>query len=146
RMTTTPGYTIASGTVKSFMLHKKHFHELEQVSPTLMQRLIGYMTERARSFATMKLHQEKVGALGQLAAGIAHELNNPAAAISRIADELTLKLKLNYSLTEKLLAQNINPEHIEYIGKMAKNKESLPNKKLSALQLVRAEDELNDWL
>lgn len=49
---------------------------------------MGYLTERARHFAVKKLQDEKVAALGQLSAGIAHELHNPAAAINRISDEL----------------------------------------------------------
>lgn len=146
RMTHTPGYTYATGKVKSFYLNKKYFNELEQVSPALMQRLIGYMTERARTFATMKLQQEKIGALGQLSAGIAHELNNPASAISRISEELTQKLKLNYELTEKMLEHGVNREHIQSIYQLSQEKETTEKVRLTTLQRVQAEDEVMDWL
>src|SRR4030095_6730929 len=88
RMVVSPGYAYAIGKTKRFSLHKKYFKELEQLNPELIQRLIGYMTERARSFATTQLQHEKVSALGKLAAGIAHEMNNPATAINRISSEL----------------------------------------------------------
>src|SRR6187455_59437 len=85
RMKTIPGYSYALGDVKLISLHKKYFAELELLNPDFIQRLIGIMTERAKAFATTKLQMEKVNALGVLAAGIAHELNNPAAAISSIS-------------------------------------------------------------
>jgi signal transduction histidine kinase len=102
RMKSSPGYAYAVGKLRAVMMHRDHFPELEQRSPEVTQRLVGYMTERARLFATIQLQHEKVSALGKLSAGIAHELNNPASAISRIAAELLKKLQLNYELTEEL--------------------------------------------
>ena len=84
RMKTAPGFTFIVGKGRIFLLHKKYFQQLEQLNPAFIQRLIGYMTERARAFATLQLQQEKVNELGKLSAGIAHELNNPASAITRI--------------------------------------------------------------
>ena len=148
RMKVSPGYSIANGKLRSIRLHKKHFAALEQLNPDLIQRLIGYMTERARSFATTQLQHEKVNALGKLAAGIAHELNNPAAAINRISAELSKRLDENYLLTEKLLQYNISPEHLRNIRSMANEKEKERNShpKLSPLQRLEKEDEINDWL
>ena len=100
RMKVYPGCSFADGKLRVLLLHKKYFEELERLNLDFIQQLIGYMTERAKAFATMQSHQEKVNALGQLAAGIAHELNNPASAINRISSELTQRLKLNYTLTE----------------------------------------------
>jgi hypothetical protein len=115
RMKTMPGYGYAVGNTKLLRLHKKYFTELEHLNPDFIEKLIGYMTERAKSFATTKLQHEKVNALGNLAAGIAHELNNPAAAINRISSELTRRLNLNYELTERLLQSSISAEHIQSI-------------------------------
>ena len=148
RMKTMPGTSFAAGKLRGYRIHKKYFTELEQLNPELIQRLIGYMTERARSFATTQLQQEKVNALGRLAAGIAHELNNPAAAINRISEELTKRLNENYKLTEKLQENNITGEHLHSIRLMVeqKEKEYATRKKLSPMQRLEKEDEINDWL
>jgi signal transduction histidine kinase len=146
RMKFSPGNSIAIGKLRGLRLHKKYFQELEKNNPEFIQRLIGYMTERARSFATIQMQHEKVSALGNLAAGIAHELNNPASAINRISFELTNRLFLNIELTEKILRQNINADHIQYLREKIESKESTPKQKLSALQRMKNEDELMEWL
>ena len=148
RMRSSPGNSCAVGKVRLIKLHKKYFQELEQLNPDFTQRLIGYMTERARSFATTQLQHEKVSALGKLAAGIAHEMNNPAAAINRISAELNKRSKQNYELTEELLKHNINPGLIRNIREIAQNKEDnrFAKTKFTPLQLIQKEDELNEWL
>src|SRR3954470_11955944 len=146
RMKTYPGCSFAVGHLRTLQLHKKHYTELEHLNPDFIQRLIGYMTERAKSFATMQMQQEKVSALGRLSAGIAHELNNPAAAINRIASELTTRLELNYQLTEKLLQQNIRAENMQNIRKLAEEKKVTNKTRLTAIQRMQREDEIRDWL
>jgi hypothetical protein len=75
-------------------------------------------------------------------------MNNPAAAISRISEELDKRLKQNFKLTEELLKYNISPELIRNIREMAENKEnrSSTKTKITPLQRIQNEDELNDWL
>jgi signal transduction histidine kinase len=146
RMKVYPGNSVVSGKLRGFRLHKDYFQELEQLNPAFIQRLISYMTERAKSFATTQMQHEKVNALGNLAAGIAHELNNPASAINRISNELTNRLFLNIELTEKLLSQNINPDHIKYFRDKIASKDKPQKQKLSALQRMNKEDQLMNWL
>lgn len=150
RMKTIPGYAYAVGKTKILRLHKDHFVELERLNPDFIQKLIGYMTERAKSFATTKLQHEKVNALGNLAAGIAHELNNPAAAINRISNELAKRLNLNYELTEKLLRSSISSDEIQNIKALVMKKEteseSGQKSRLSTLQRMEKEDEMEEWL
>lgn len=147
RMKTIPGYAYAMGSTKILRIHKKYFTELEHLNPDFIQKLIGYMTERAKSFATTQLQHEKVNALGNLAAGIAHELNNPASAINRISNELSNRLNRNYKLTEKLIRSNISSEYIQSIQDIIKNKEIEYSQKtkLTAIQRMRNEDELEEW-
>jgi signal transduction histidine kinase len=148
RMKVSPGYAYAGGKVRSIAMHRNHFPELERRSPELTQKLVGYMTERARLFATIQLQHEKVSALGKLSAGIAHELNNPASAISSIASELLKKIKRNYELTEKLLTHGIHAEDIQSIRDLvdSKEKNGIGKTKLNALQKIGKEDEIRDWL
>ena len=146
RLKLSPGNSVVNGNLRGLRLHKNFFPELERLNPDFIQRLIGYMTERARAFATTQMQHEKVSALGNLAAGIAHELNNPASAINRISYELTNRLFLNIELTEKLLSQNINPEYIKYFRKRIEAKDNSPQPKLSAIQRMNKEDQLISWL
>lgn len=148
RLKTSPGYTILSGKGKLFGLHKKYFSALEALNPDFTQQLIGYMTERAKVFAIRQLQHEKINELGKLSAGIAHELNNPASAVTRISDELEKRLQLNYNLTEKILKQKIEPEQIASLREKANqvNRENETAHKLTAIQKLEKEDEINNWL
>ena len=148
RMKTYPGYSYASGTVRLLRIHRDDFHELEMINADFIQKLIGYMTERAKAFATLKLQHEKVDALGNLAAGIAHELNNPAAAIRGISDELSKRLACNYEFTQALLECNMTAEHIQNIRALVEKKENEPTQinKRTTLQQMEIQDEIDDWL
>ncbi len=146
RMKTYPGYSYASGLVKTVMIHRDQFGALEALNPSFIQKLIGYMTERARAFATTQLQYEKVNALGNLAAGIAHEMNNPAAAIQGISDELGKRLQKNYELTRNLLDCNIKKEQLQLVQQLVEQKENGPRPKMSALQCMEQQDELEEWL
>jgi signal transduction histidine kinase len=92
------------------------------------------------------MQREKVSALGNLAAGIAHELNNPASAITRISYELANRLYLNIELTEKMIRQNIDADHIKYLRDKIESKDGSSNQKFSALERMNNEDELMNWL
>jgi signal transduction histidine kinase len=146
RMKTYPGCSFATGKLRALLLHKKHFPELEQLNPNLIQRLIGLMTERVKAFATLQTQQEKVHALGQLAAGIAHELNNPASAINRISSELTKRLNLNYELTEQLLRHNIDATHVNSLRRLVEAKQLTAKPRLTAIQSMERENEIIEWL
>ena len=148
RMKTYPGYSYAHGNVRMLRMHKRDFPELERLNPDFIQKLIGYMTQRAKAFATTQLQHEKVNALGNLAAGIAHELNNPASALQGISEELTKRLNGNFDHTRKLLEGKLTAEHIDRVRRLIDEKRAARagNVKLTALQQMEQEDELADWL
>jgi len=65
--------------------------ELEQLltsSPTAARSMLGTVMQRLRETEAGLRQSEKMAQLGTLAAGLAHELNNPAAAALRGAEEL----------------------------------------------------------
>ena len=67
---------------------QKQFDALLATSPTASQVLMRTVVERLRMTNSALRQSEKMAQLGTLTAGVAHELNNPAAAVRRGADQL----------------------------------------------------------
>jgi signal transduction histidine kinase/predicted CoA-binding protein len=63
-------------------------NHLLDTSPSAARAMLYTVTARLRSSELMLRQSEKMAQLGTLTAGIAHELNNPAAAVQRGADQL----------------------------------------------------------
>jgi signal transduction histidine kinase len=78
----------ALGHTRLATLAKDLFPEMLQRIPVLGQRLVALMADRIRNQARDEQHREKLAALGKISAGLAHELNNPAAAAARSAESL----------------------------------------------------------
>jgi signal transduction histidine kinase len=70
------------------VIHKTAFDHLlkssSQAAIAVLQTVLG----RLKSTEAMLVNQEKMAALGRIAAGLAHELNNPAAALQRSTDQM----------------------------------------------------------
>jgi signal transduction histidine kinase len=62
------------------VMNRSVFPEMLRRMPELNQRLAGVMSDRVREVAEIVQQHEKLMALGKLAGGLAHEINNPAAA------------------------------------------------------------------
>jgi signal transduction histidine kinase len=64
------------------------FGEMLERLPMLQPRLVSVLTDRVRRATELQVQTEKLAALGKISAGLAHELNNPAAAAQRAVGSL----------------------------------------------------------
>lgn len=112
----------------------------------LFEALVHMMVNRVREFTSIQQQNEKMFALGKLSAGLAHELNNPAAAISRAAALLQKQVSQLPHLFKAIAGLNIAPEKVEKISQLIIQKINTTPASLNMMQRAALEDELADWL
>jgi signal transduction histidine kinase len=136
---------VAVGDTLLYLLHRDQFPALEHESPELTQRLVGLMNDRSRDQVRAQERDDKLRALGKLSAGLAHELNNPAAAIARAAPALQALATAKPALLQELVVHCPSPEALAALAALAvPNPNAVPT--FSALECADREDELADWL
>ena len=89
RLVAPPGDVLAEEPTELVTVHRNDMPEMIRECNELTATLVHVMVDRARHFTSSYLHDEKLVSLGKLAAGLAHELNNPASAITRSAGALS---------------------------------------------------------
>jgi signal transduction histidine kinase len=81
---------------------KDKFWRMVYSSPSLTRQILHSMAQLLKTLETVLQHNQKLIALGGLAAGLAHELNNPAAAATRSVTQLSESIQDWKSLVLKL--------------------------------------------
>jgi signal transduction histidine kinase len=92
RLVAPPGDVKAEVPTELLMISREEIPALIHDCYDLTSIFVHVMIDRARHFTSSDLLEEKMSSLGKLAAGLAHELNNPASAVARSAEGLTLRL------------------------------------------------------
>ncbi len=120
---------------------------ISECSP-LAEVLLRAMAQRSREVAAHVNHEEKLAALGKMSAGLAHELNNPAAAARR-ASKLMLETILEAPLRMLELDPTWNPSQRELIRETSKDLrervlQGFPGQ--DPMELSDREQAIYDWL
>ena len=123
---------------------------LLHTSPSAARVILHTLTRRWRSLEAHVHHNERMAQLGTLAAGIAHELNNPVAAVVRGAQQLTEAL--DGSMAARLELERSGPS-VAQQSMMTALEEQIEQavrqpvgEGAGALSRVELEDQVGAWL
>ena len=112
RLVAPPGDVAAEQPTDIVTVYRQDLPLLMRECNELTAALVHIMLDRARHFTSTFLHDEKLVSLGKLAAGLAHELNNPASAIARSASALSGGLAAADVASRRLGASGLAAEQV----------------------------------
>ena len=142
-----PRDACAEERTETFAVPKNTFAELTRECPVVTAALVHIMLDRARQFTSGDLRDEKLVSLGKLAAGLAHELNNPASAVVRSSKILIESLTAAEEASRILASAGLTPEQFAAIDRArAMCDAARGNAPSTPLERADREDELTDWL
>ncbi|WP_353930661.1 ATP-binding protein [Okeanomitos corallinicola TIOX110] len=129
-------------------LDKDKFWQMLATMPSVTTSILQTMAQRVQELQSMSQQREKLAALGTMAAGLSHEMNNPMAAVRRGIGELQKLFPQLPSLVLQLSQQQFNQEQVEYL--ISLQTEVIERQKratqLAPLAQCDLEDNLIDWL
>ena len=143
-----PSDAVAEEPTEALAVAKAQFPELIHACPVITATLVHAMVDRAREFTWSALRDEKLISLGKLASGVAHELNNPAAAVVRSAKLLTGGIRDAEEAARRLAAARLSDAQLAAIDAVRASC-TLPAQRTSGafspLALADREEALARW-
>ena len=147
RLVSPPGDVVAEEPTEIVSVHRNDMPGIIRECHELTAKLVHLMLDRARLFTSTYLQDEKLVSLGKLAAGLAHELNNPASAIARSAASFSLSLETADAASRALGASCLKKEDMAVIeGVRETCFDGAAPPILSPLQQEDREDAIAAWL
>ena len=146
RMTHYPRHTVAAEPSEVLRLDASLLKELLDVSQEIGRRLVAQMSDRVRGDVRLEQQGEKMMALGRLSAGLAHELNNPAAAVRRAAATLSEHRAKLPALVTALVRHHVSEQGLEKLEHLRSLGRQSTVSTATALESSEREDDLLEWL
>jgi signal transduction histidine kinase len=147
RMVVAPGNTVVQETAEILSVDRSCLAVIPIECPHVTAALVHVMVDRARTFKVSDLQVEKMASLGKLAAGLAHELNNPASAAARSAQLVTDALVESDDASRALGAAGLDRNDLALIDRVrAVCLSTAKSGVLSPLERADREEAFADWL
>jgi signal transduction histidine kinase len=147
RLTHIRGTGRAVTATRMLRVHKDNFPEMMQRIPGIGQRLVAIMADRIRETTRIESQRDKLAALGKLSAGLAHELNNPAAAAQRAAASLREALETVREASIRLSRHVLSAEQRESITEFEREAlQFTPAVPIDTLAQSDREEQVGGWL
>lgn len=146
RASTATGTAEATSDSSVVALDKSYFQEMIHDHHELTTALVHVMSTRIRNFTKMQQQNDKMMALGKLSAGLAHELNNPSAAVVRSAQTLRKHLSLLPESFKNVISIRMDDEQVDVVNNILFKKIGEGIKEYSLMNKTEREDEVAEWL
>jgi signal transduction histidine kinase len=147
RLVSPPGDSVAQSATEILALHRDHVSAIARECPEITSILVRIMLDRSRVFTSSDLHDEKMLSLGKLSAGLAHELNNPAAAIERSAALLEARLEDSEQASRALGVSSLTEAQLAAIDVVREScLTACVQQVRSPLERADREDAIASWL
>ncbi len=129
------------------MMNLNDFRMMLVICSPVMNTILATMASRMQVTESKLKERDKFIALEKLAAGLAHELNNPASAAHNAAEHLNTLFQELQAVEHRLREKGLSPARWRYLDELRKRVSSHPvSSILNAFEKSDREEEISEWL